>query len=44
MEIVKGLIGAGVTVVVLAVIMLALAALFMIIFGIAPGIDDEMNR
>lgn len=44
MELVEGLIKSGITLVVLAVIMIALAALFMIIFGIATGIDDKMNN
>ena len=43
-ELVGGLIKAGITIAVLALIMMALAALFMIIFGIATGIDDNMTK
>ena len=39
-----GLIQSGLTVVALIVIMLALAALFMIIFGIATSIDERIQE
>jgi hypothetical protein len=39
-----GLVQAGLTVVVLVLIVLALAALFMIIFGIATGIDERIQE
>jgi hypothetical protein len=39
----QGLIQAGLTVVALIVIILLLAALFMVIFGIATGIDDRIQ-
>lgn len=38
-----GLIQSGVTVIALIVIIMLLAALFMIIFGIATGIDDRIQ-
>jgi hypothetical protein len=39
-----GLIQAGLTVIALIVIIVLLAALFMIIFGIATGIDDRIQE
>jgi hypothetical protein len=39
-----GLIQGGLTVIALIVIVLLLAALFMIIFGIAMGIDDRIQE
>jgi hypothetical protein len=39
----QGLIQSGLTVVVLILIVMALAALFMIIFGIATGIDERIQ-
>ena len=39
-----GLVQAGLTVVALIVIILLMAALFMIIFGIATGIDDRLQE
>ena len=39
----QGLVQAGVTVIALVVVILLLAALFMIIFGIATGIDDRIQ-
>jgi hypothetical protein len=40
----QGLVQAGITVVALIVIVMLLAALFMIIFGIATGIDDRIQE
>lgn len=40
----SGLIQSGLTVVALIVIVMALAALFMIIFGIATGIDERIQE
>ena len=39
-----GLVQAGLTVIALIVIILLLAALFMIIFGIATGIDERIQE
>ena len=39
----QGLVQAGITVIALVIIILLLAALFMIIFGIATGIDDRIQ-
>jgi hypothetical protein len=39
-----GLVQSGVTIVVLILIVMALAALFMIIFGIATGIDERIQE
>lgn len=39
----QGLVQSGLTVIALIVIIMLLAALFMIIFGIATGIDDRMQ-
>ena len=40
----QGLVQAGLTVIALIVIVMLLAALFMIIFGIATGIDDRIQE
>src|SRR4029078_9590843 len=40
----QGLIQGGLTVIALIVIILLLAALFMIIFGIATGIDESIQK
>jgi hypothetical protein len=40
----QGLIQSGITVIALIVIIMLLAALFMIIFGIATGIDDRIQE
>ena len=40
----QGLIQSGVTIIALIVIVMLLAALFMIIFGIATGIDDRIQE
>jgi hypothetical protein len=40
----QGLIQSGLTVIALIVIVMLLAALFMIIFGIATGIDDRIQE
>lgn len=39
-----GLVQSGITVIVLVLIVMALAALFMIIFGIATGIDERIQE
>lgn len=39
----QGLVQSGLTVIALIVIIMLLAALFMIIFGIATGIDDRLQ-
>ena len=39
----QGLVQGGLTIVALIVIIMLLAALFMIIFGIATGIDERMQ-
>ena len=44
MEIIQGLLGAVLTFVALVVIMGLIAALFMIIFGIATGIDEQIQE
>ena len=44
MDVIMGLIEAGLTVVALVVIVGLLAALFMIVFGIATGIDDKIQQ
>ena len=38
-----GIIQAGLTIIALVVIILLLAALFMVIFGIATGIDERIQ-
>lgn len=43
MEFLQGLLGAVVTLLALAVMIGLVAALFMIIFGIATGIDDQIQ-
>jgi hypothetical protein len=43
MELVQGFLGAVVTVIALIVIIGLVAALFMIIFGIATGMDDQIQ-
>lgn len=43
MEFLQGLLGAVVMLLALAVIIGLVAALFMIIFGIATGIDDQIQ-
>lgn len=43
MDLIRGIIEAGLTIVFLAVVFGLLAALFMIVFGIATGIDDTMQ-
>lgn len=44
MELVQGLLGAVGTIVALFVMIGLVAALFMIIFGIATGIDDQIQE
>lgn len=43
MDVIRAVLGAAATLVALAVIIGLLAALLMIIFGIATGIDDKMQ-
>lgn len=43
MELLQGLVGAAITVIALIVMIGLVAALFMIIFGIATGIDDQIQ-
>ncbi len=43
MDILWGLLEALITLIVLGVIVVAMAALFMIVFGIATGIDDRIQ-
>ena len=43
MDFIEGVVRAGLMVVFLIVVIGALAALFMIVFGIATGIDDKMQ-
>lgn len=43
MDILWGLLEAVIMLVVLGVIVMAMAALFMIVFGIATGIDDQIQ-
>lgn len=43
MDILWGLVEALITLIVLGVIVVAMAALFMIVFGIATGIDDRIQ-
>lgn len=44
MDFIQGLLGAVVTLVALALMIGLVAALFMIIFGIATGIDDQIQQ
>lgn len=44
MNVIWGLIEAGLTILALVVIVGLLAALFMIVFGIATGIDDKIQQ
>ena len=39
-----GIVQGGITLIVLVVIIMVLAALFMIIFGIATGIDERIQQ
>lgn len=43
MELIQGLLGAAITVIALFVMIGLVAALFMIIFGIATGMDDQIQ-
>jgi hypothetical protein len=43
-ELIQGLVGAVITIVALIVLMGLVAALFMIVFGIATGIDDQIQQ
>jgi hypothetical protein len=43
MDLIADLVQAGLTIIALVVIILLLAALFMIVFGIATGIDDTIQ-
>lgn len=40
----SGIIQGGITLIVLVAIILVLAALFMVIFGIATGIDERLQQ
>jgi len=44
MDVIGAILGAIGTVVAMAVIIVSLAALFMIVFGIATGIDETVQR
>ena len=44
MDVIWGLIEAALTVLALVVVVGLLAVLFMIVFGIATGIDDKMQQ
>jgi len=44
MGIIEGILKTGVTLAVLFVVIGAVAALFMIVFGIATGIDDKIQE
>ncbi|MEA2513685.1 MAG: hypothetical protein QOF33_1326 [Thermomicrobiales bacterium] len=43
MDLIEGIVKAGLMLLFLFVVIGALAALFMIVFGIATGIDDKMQ-
>jgi hypothetical protein len=43
MDFIQGLVGAALMLVFLIVVIGAIAALFMVIFGIATGIDDRIQ-
>jgi hypothetical protein len=43
MELIQGILGSVITIVALVVMICLVAALFMIIFGIATGIDDQIQ-
>jgi hypothetical protein len=43
MDVIEGIVKVGLMMVFLLVVIGALAALFMIVFGIATGIDDKMQ-
>jgi hypothetical protein len=44
MDLLMGLVEAGLTILFLILVVGGVAALFMIVFGIATGIDDNMQR
>ena len=44
MDLLEGLLKSGLTIGALVVVLLLLAALVMIVFGIATGIDDHIQR
>jgi hypothetical protein len=44
MEILKGILQAAITVVAIGGVMVLVAGLFMIVFGIATGLDDRINN
>lgn len=44
MDLLMGLVEAGLTILFLILVVGVVAALFMIVFGIATGIDDTMQR
>lgn len=43
MDVIEGILRAGVTLAVILIVIGAIAALFMIVFGIATGIDDRIQ-
>jgi hypothetical protein len=43
MDIIEGVLKSGVTIAVILVVIGAIAALFMIVFGIATGIDEKIQ-
>jgi hypothetical protein len=43
MDVVESILRAGLMIVFLVVVIIAVAALFMIVFGIATGIDDKLQ-
>ena len=44
MDLLEGLLKAGLTIGALVIVLLLLAALVMIVFGIATGIDENIQR
>jgi hypothetical protein len=43
MDVIESIVRAGLMIVFLVVVIMAVAALFMIVFGIATGIDDKLQ-
>jgi hypothetical protein len=43
MDVLEAIVRAGLMIVFLVVVIMAVAALFMIVFGIATGIDDKLQ-
>lgn len=44
MDVIEGILKAGLMVLFLIAVVAAIAALFMVVFGIATGIDDRMQN